>query len=495
MGKKGGGIFASWLKQFTTMVFLQSFHAVFLMMILKFLSAISGDNVTSAISGADKSEMSFAEKGNMMGIVCIVGMVALLKFEKLLKNLFGVEDSKLIGGIGDNLTRSLGTIHSGISLYKRTREPADRLKQLSKDEKEAKKVTSKALTRYNRAKETQSFYNEQEEESTVPQLVSAPSATQNDSSQQDANSNSSSRQTSIITGQEAEEAWKNRGKETNKTGSGTSTGGSDEAIRRLVAALENNTNALTNNTSTVASNGSGGSGSANNRISAGEAKMKSNWEVEDARKELEEAQEKEAKIARDKEIAKKQKYTRLMTTVAAGAMGVGGTENFGDAVTFANLADMPMDWATDRMAEKTVNLDFADKYNKLAKENHDKFVDAQTKAMQAAAAATADPKNTDKKKAAAQAKVEEEMLRKQEETMSKIANTFFNDVPTSLVQSLRDGWKEAAEEVDMVNIRSDKVKNAKGVKAKVKASFDTTPNRMMRDSVKRKPQSIDYLDR
>ena len=353
MGKKGsGGIFANWLKHFTTMVFMQSFHAIFMMMILKFMD-ISSREIELEISLDEHND------DILMAIIAIFGMLALLKMEKLIKNLFGIEDSKLVGGLGENLTKSMAQVRSAISLSNRTLEPDKRQTQIGKDNKAASKKVDRATTKYNRVREMQEFIKNNEEENTLPQLSNNIPAAQTDYFQQDASSNSSGKQTSIITGQEAEEFWNNRGKEQNKSGSGTSAAASDEALKRLVAALENNTNALSNNTNTVASNGSGVSGSANSRINAEESKIKNNWELQDAENELKEAQEELAQLERDEQIAKKQKYTRLMTTVAALGVGLGATENLGDAITFANLADMPMDWATDKMVSKSVNLDYS----------------------------------------------------------------------------------------------------------------------------------------
>lgn len=85
MGKKGGGLYEKWLKHFTINVMTQSFHAFFLMFVMKMLSEIGKLEAASAteLNGND----------GILAIMSIVGMMAIIKFEKLFKQLFGLEDS------------------------------------------------------------------------------------------------------------------------------------------------------------------------------------------------------------------------------------------------------------------------------------------------------------------------------------------------------------------------------------------------------------------
>ena len=107
MKGKSGSLFNNWIKNFATTVFTQTFHAFFLVFILRFLSGIQNADVPNGTEG-------------MVAIMAIVTMMALIKFEKLIKTLFGVED----GMIGDlktsgaqmfGATKAVGSI--GKSLY------------------------------------------------------------------------------------------------------------------------------------------------------------------------------------------------------------------------------------------------------------------------------------------------------------------------------------------------------------------------------------------
>jgi|GEM_PF-2104715 len=115
MGKKGGGgLYENWLKNFTLNVMTQSFHAFFLMFVMKMLSTIN------AIQLDDATKIESNE--GLLAIMSIVGMMAIIKFEKLFKDLFGIGTS-LSGDLkGAGMKMFMG-FQAANSLQKEVREP------------------------------------------------------------------------------------------------------------------------------------------------------------------------------------------------------------------------------------------------------------------------------------------------------------------------------------------------------------------------------------
>lgn len=70
-------ILNNWFQNFVITVFMQSFHAIFLMFILQMLSALNGSD-------------------GVQSLMALVGAMALIKFEKTFKELFGLKDG--LGG-------------------------------------------------------------------------------------------------------------------------------------------------------------------------------------------------------------------------------------------------------------------------------------------------------------------------------------------------------------------------------------------------------------
>lgn len=108
MGRKSG-LFDKWFKNFTITVFTQSFHAIFLMFIMYFLSQIQ-QNVNDA--------------DFLVGIISIVGMAAIIKFEKLIKSVFGIEDS-MLGGVNEakNLMKNMMGAKGAVGIAKSVANP------------------------------------------------------------------------------------------------------------------------------------------------------------------------------------------------------------------------------------------------------------------------------------------------------------------------------------------------------------------------------------
>jgi len=83
--EKAKGLYENWLKNFTLNVMIQSFHAFFLLFIMQMLSAVNYTEIQ------DSSKLKSGD--GLLAIMSIVGMMALIKFEKLIKDLFGIKDS------------------------------------------------------------------------------------------------------------------------------------------------------------------------------------------------------------------------------------------------------------------------------------------------------------------------------------------------------------------------------------------------------------------
>ena len=144
MGGKQGGIFQDWFKNIATLIFLQSFHAIFLAFIVEIIGKIS--NVENQIT-TFKPVAEGAQNGEgVLAIMTIVSVMSLIKMEKMIKGIFGIQDSKFLGGIGDNMTKSMASIGSAISMAKRTAEPFKQAGEAKKKITESRQAQSKAKT-------------------------------------------------------------------------------------------------------------------------------------------------------------------------------------------------------------------------------------------------------------------------------------------------------------------------------------------------------------
>lgn len=130
MNKKQG-IFELWLKNFLSLVFMQSFQAIFLAIVLivvygtfQSLSGKIGDvdaqeefekqgnnrnNVVATVSADSFNGGNSGETKNaflLCSIIAYAGLTAVIKLDKLIKGIFGIEDSPLLGDLSKNM-RSL----------------------------------------------------------------------------------------------------------------------------------------------------------------------------------------------------------------------------------------------------------------------------------------------------------------------------------------------------------------------------------------------------
>lgn len=452
MGKdKSSGIFSSWLKNFTVMVFTQSFHAIFLMIILKFIAVVSGGSISSG-DESNTAAGSFVEKQGIYSIITLAAMTSLIKMEKFIKDLFGIQDSKMLGGISDNFGKAMIGMKSGMDLVKRTKEPFDK-------HKEAQANLAAKQKAYNRAKARNAAINSAQ--TSISQSTSLPaesdSINQNVSSQNlDASNVSSSNEYANINGNG------------NGSGNGTGNGVSEQALNRLIMALENNSQALRQ------SGGGSGGGAAGNAA----AKFDAEEAEQDAFEDLEKAK-------RDEQAWKRKRVTRLATTVAAGAMGMGATDNLADAVAFANLADKPLDWYTDRKVDTHVNKDAA---ARLMKESRESQVESDKAAKKESniqrtrknlAAYNRMPEKVQNRyneleKESASAKA---AFAKQAQRQSAMAQKFLDDIPKSVIAEMGQAWIDMSRQITPIDVR----KNDQG---KYRPTIDTSLNRSIVSDVK-----------
>lgn len=463
MGKdKSSGIFSNWLKNFTVMVFTQTFHAVFLMVILKFIAVVSGGNISSGTE-ADPASGSFVERQGIYSIIIIVAMTSLIKMEKFIKNLFGIQDSKILGGISDNFGKTMVGLKSGMDLVRRTKEPFDK-------HKEAQANVAAKQKAYNLAKSRNAAINSAAVSSSqnTPLPESGGSMSQNVEIQNSASSNA------ISNNGNANEYGYGNGNGNGAGNGGSGSGVSEEALNRLIMALENNSMALKQN-------GGGGSGGA---ASNAAAKFDANQAEQDAFEELEKAK-------RDEQAWKRKRVTRLGTTVAAGAMGMGATDNMGDAVTFANLADKPLDWYTDKKVDTHVNKEAArrlmnesevskvESYKAEAKERNAKS-NKERVASRASVTRIAPESlkeyNDYSKLERESAKAKKEFA-EQAQRQSAMAQKFLDDIPKSAIAEMGQAWLDMSRQITPVDV----VKNEQG---KYRPTINTSLNRSIASDVK-----------
>lgn len=453
MGKeKSSGIFASWLKNFATIVFTQSFHAVYLMFIMKFLSILGSGSIDASKDG------SFAQKQGIFAIVSIAGIWGLIKLEKLIKSTFGIQDSKLLGGIGENFTKAMVGMKSGMALAQRTKEPFTKAN-------EAKKTVAAKQKAYDTAVRRNAAINAAAAEDSAENTTSG--GAYNTGNQ----TNNTVLQGDNIGGNN------NLGGSGNGQGSGngTNVGLTNEALNKLIMALENNAAALQKS----GAGGGGGGSNAAARFDAEEAEQNAYEELEKAK--------------RDAEIAKRQRVTRLATTVGAAAMGMGATDNLGDAVTAANLIDMPLDYITDKKIERNVNLEqskrIMDERNatmdelRKAEERASKISDSKNRASNNGARQLSQNVANRYREFEAENARTQAKLTKQAERQAAMAQEFLDDIPKSMIASAGKAWAEMAEQ-------STPIKITKKETGGYAPTLNTTFNKGLRTDVREARRSI-----
>lgn len=112
------GIFSMWLKNFCCLVFTQSFQAIFLAVIVLVMGTIIedvssvklNDDFVGFVTGNDQSIKYF-----ICSIVAYAGVTGLIKLDKLVRAIFGIDDSPLFGDLSKEMHKLL---HAGLGFAK-----------------------------------------------------------------------------------------------------------------------------------------------------------------------------------------------------------------------------------------------------------------------------------------------------------------------------------------------------------------------------------------
>lgn len=285
------GIFKNWFQNMFALIFNQSFQAIFLCVVIILMGKV--DNLGSG-------NMDLIE-----ALIAVISLNAIMKFDKLFKELLGFKDSRIMGGLNENVMRSFAAIKSGMSLAQRSIEPF--------------KKRGEAQRRYNAAARKKA------------KILNNLSELGNGNS----NGNSD--------GINVNNTNTNNNNNTNTTSTNTNSSRNLDSSDRnsetaIISAMERLSRALENNTATKGRDD-------NDKIA--EKRKKLNEELESVEAEM-------AKAKADKRAESLRAFTRFGTTIGSLGFGIGATDNFGDAVSVGNLVDMPMDRLTDREVDRGV---------------------------------------------------------------------------------------------------------------------------------------------
>ncbi len=110
MRRKGGGIFEKWFSNFMVAVFTQSLHAIMLAFLLKVLAEIQASE-----AGSDLGEGSTSA---LMSVICFVCVTGITRTEKIVKSIFGIQDSEYLRGTKENVAKTAMAIRSGVGMVK-----------------------------------------------------------------------------------------------------------------------------------------------------------------------------------------------------------------------------------------------------------------------------------------------------------------------------------------------------------------------------------------
>lgn len=148
MGGKQNGILEEWLRNMVALIFLQTFHAIFLTFIMEIISAVSawepGAGSAGSTSGATQLVQAFGSEDVKLSLIVIVAMFALLKMEKMVKNIFGIKDSKYAKGLQESFSGGVAKVASAVDMAKRTAQAQKDKKEKARNLKIAKKETADA---------------------------------------------------------------------------------------------------------------------------------------------------------------------------------------------------------------------------------------------------------------------------------------------------------------------------------------------------------------
>lgn len=322
---KKKGVFENWLSTFMVIVFTQSFHAMFMVFTIKMIYNLLKEQ-------ADTSAY-FSNAYGLIGLIMIVASMAIIKFEKLIKNLFGINTSALLGGTAESFTGSLAALQSFKNMATRTAQPF--------------------IEHKNKGKELNRLRQQKIE------LVTKNDAENSKSGAGQHNLGSGNNE-SVFTrpGQEGYQDITNGGSNflgVNGPGSGPGPG--------------------PRNGDCSGSLDSKGLADAINKLTSSLDKQSQNVENKDreAREnKIKEVQDQIDKAEVEKSVLSRQRFSRLGSSIAAAGVGFGATDDFGSAVTVANVVDTPLDAFSDKKITNSVNHK---KYKETGNEKYNEAID------------------------------------------------------------------------------------------------------------------------
>ena len=315
---RDSGVLKNWFQNMIAIIFNQSFQAIFMCISVLIIGKFSGNDDSSDI---------------IIALISVVTLNAIMKFDKLFKEILGIKDAKIMGGFNENAMRSFAAIKSGMALAKRSAEPfANR---------------AEARRRYNVAAKKR--------EKALKSLSELGSGAKTNSS--------SSGIVNNFNGGSASNTLSNGTNSVNANGIGGVSGGN----LQMIEAMNNLSRALDKNTSS-----------------------KEEEKREKLTADLAEAEGEMAKARADQKAESLKAFTRFGTTLGSLGFGMGATDNLGDAISVGNLVDMPMDKMTDRAVNRGVYGNTARKIDSNRDQLIDKYVksgishDAAAKAVDTA---------------------------------------------------------------------------------------------------------------
>ena len=119
MNKKQG-IFSMWLKNFCCLVFTQSFQAIFLAIIIlvigNLIEGISTVEVKNdGFAGLLKDATGTSTKYFLCSVVAYAGVPGIIKLDKIVRAIFGIDDSPLFGDLSKEMHKLM---HAGLGFAK-----------------------------------------------------------------------------------------------------------------------------------------------------------------------------------------------------------------------------------------------------------------------------------------------------------------------------------------------------------------------------------------
>ena len=127
--KGSSNILNGWFKEFTAAVFMQSFHAVMLVVILNMLSAITNNTSIDYM---------------LVGIIAIALNTGLIRFEKFYKQIFGLQDG-FVGGLKASTGKVMLGLNAAKTGIKAIADNGTKVKNAYKARNEARQAKADAI--------------------------------------------------------------------------------------------------------------------------------------------------------------------------------------------------------------------------------------------------------------------------------------------------------------------------------------------------------------